>query len=153
MKQNWDRAIQHCLTWEGGFADRSGPQYPHPEYVNHGITLSTFRVYHPESTKDTIKNMTVDRAKQFYSETFRQEISFDTLESGLDVVMLHGAIMMGVNGIHSLNVIAKDDWAYLLVLQMQKKMHREQSDWHYMAGWSDRYRAIYELAKELAGTT
>ena len=69
MKENWDRAINHVLLYEGGFADRSDPhKYPHPEIVNHGVTLTTYKQHHPEATKETIKNLTEDQAKEFYSE-------------------------------------------------------------------------------------
>ena len=149
--QNWDRAIGHVLAFEGGFADRSDPhKYPHPEYVNHGITYGTYKHYHPEATKETIKNLTDEQAKQFYSDTFRKEIGFDTLQSGLDVVLLHAAVMFGVHGSQTLLNDAKGDWGFLVVLMMHNKMHRGEKDWHYMQGWSDRFKAVYELARELS---
>ncbi len=159
MLQNWDRAIAHLLLWEGGFADRSDPKkYKKPEYVNFGITLETYRHYYPDATRATIKDMTREQAIAFYSDHLRPIIKFDELPAGMDAAMLHAATMFGPNwgkpdewamGAAWFREKAGDDWAYIVVLMMQAKMHREESAWPYMDGWSDRFVAVYELAKSL----
>ncbi len=152
MIANWDRAVAHLLLWEGGFADRSDPiKYPRPEYVNHGVTLKTYQVYFPDATKQTIKDLTNEQAAQFYSECEpRKQIGFDALPAGYDLAALHCATMFGVHGYQRFDELAKGDVGYLMTLMHHDKMHRPQADWHYMAGWSDRFLSIHDLARELA---
>ncbi len=151
--ENWTRAIESLLRWEGGFADRPGL-----EYVNFGVTLETYRHYYPEATRSTIKNMTREQAIAFYSEHLRPIIKFDELPAGVDAVMLHCATMFGPNrgnpsewrpGAAWFREKAGDDWGYIVALMMQAKMHRHDG-LKFMPGWSDRFVAVYELAKDLA---
>ena len=146
MQKNWDRAISHVLLWEGGSAVR--PNEPGGA-VNMGVSLQAFREEHPNATLNDLLHMTQDEAKRIYATNYAAKIGFDDLPSGYDAAMLHGAVMFGVNGVKKLDAQAKGDLGYLVILMMHNKMHREMNTWRFMAGWSDRFKAIYELAKEL----
>lgn len=145
-KENWDRAIGHVLMWEGGSAIR--PNEPGGA-VNKGISLTAFREEHPEANIPELLALTDDEAKRIYRKNYADKIGFDDLPSGYDVAMLHGAVMFGVNGVKKFDAQAKGDIGYLVVLMMHNKMHREMGTWRFMAGWSDRFKGIYELAKDL----
>ncbi len=146
MRANWDRAIASVLRWEGGSAVR--PNEPGGA-VNMGVSLQAFREEHPEATLNDLLHMSQDEAKRIYAKNYAGKIGFDDLPSGYDAAMLHGAVMFGVNGIKKLDAEAKGDLGYLVVLMMHAKMHREMNTWRFMGGWSDRFKAVYELGKEL----
>lgn len=146
MQKNWDRAIGHVLLWEGGSAIRENEP---GGAVNRGVSLQAFREEHPGASIKDLLAMTDDEAKRIYAKNYAGKIGFDSLPSGYDAAMLHAAVMFGVNGARKLDAQAKGDLGYLVVLMCQNKMHREERYWHHMAGWSDRFVAIYELAKSL----
>ena len=148
MKANWDRAISSVLLWEGGSAIRANEP---GGAVNRGVSLHAFREEHPDASIQDLLNMSEAEAKRIYRKNYADKIGFDTLPTGLDVTALHGAVMLGVNGVRKMLDIAKDDYAYLIILMMKDKMHRDESAWRYMRGWSDRFVAIYALAKDIAG--
>lgn len=146
MKENWDRAIASVLRWEGGAAIRANEP---GGAVNRGVSLQAYRVEHPEASIQDLLNMSEDEAKRIYRKNYADKIGFDSLPSGYDAAMLHGAVMFGVNGVKKFDAIAKGDYGHLITLMMQNKMHRTDGV-KFMPGWSDRFVAIYELAKDLA---
>lgn len=146
MLKNWDRAIASVLRWEGGSAIRANEP---GGAVNRGVSLEAFRHEHPGASVQDLLNMSEDEAKRIYRKNYADKIDFDNLPDGMDAVMLHGAVMFGVSGIKKMAAQANGDWGHLVTLMMQNKMHRTDGV-KFMPGWSDRFVAVYELAKELA---
>ena len=147
MRENWDRAIASVLLWEGGSAIRANEP---GGAVNRGISLQAFRVEHPEASIQDLLEMSEVEAKRIYRQNYADRIGFDSLPPGLDVAALHGSVMFGVNGLRKMADIANGDYGYLVILMMQNKMHR-QDGVRFMPGWSDRFVAVYKVAKEIAG--
>ena len=148
MRENWDRAIASVLMWEGGSAIRANEP---GGAVNRGVSLHAFREEHPDASIQDLLNMSEAEARRIYRKNYADKVAFDTLPAGLDAVALHGAVMFGVNGIKKMADKAKGDYAYLIILMMQNKMHRTEAVAKFGPGWSDRFVSIYEMAKDLAG--
>lgn len=151
MKENWPRAIGSVLRWEGGYAARENEPGGH---VNKGISLATFREKYPDATVEDLKAITDEQAAEFY-RNYASGIHFDDLPGGLDVVVLHAAVMQGVHGAEMLLDASSKDGTPLeragevLIRQMHKKMH-DKNVGTFGPGWSDRFVAVYDIAKELA---
>lgn len=146
MKANWDRAVDSVLLWEGGAAIRENEP---GGAVNRGVSLAAYREDHPGADIPDLLAMTDEEAKDIYARRYAGPIAFDILPAGLDVAMLHGAVMFGVGGVKKMAQDARGDFAKLIVLMMQNKMHR-QDGLKFMPGWSDRFVAVYDIAKSLA---
>lgn len=144
MRENWDRAVNHVLIWEGGNAIRDNEP---GGAVSRGVSLAAFQEEHPGAGVEDLFKAPLDEIKRIYRQNYADKIDFDTLPSGYDAAMLHAAVMFGVNGAKKFD--AKEDYGLLVALMMQNKMHREKEAWKFMKGWSDRFVAIYQLAKEL----
>jgi lysozyme family protein len=170
MRENWDRAISSVLLWEGGFAQRENEP---GGAVNMGVSLTAYRQEHPGATVADLKAMPVDEAKRIFRNNYADGIYFDDAPAGLDVVLLHAAVMQGVNGakrifqaslgvpdvlldshisptifdaVHSSLEAARG----LIIRLMHAKMH-DKNVVRFGPGWSDRYVAIDKIAKELTG--
>lgn len=61
------RAFNNSLGFEGGFVDDPDDAGGATKY---GISLRTYKKYHPDATAQNIKNMTLDEAKIFYHQYF-----------------------------------------------------------------------------------
>lgn len=146
MLSNWDRAVGHVLVWEGGNAIRENEP---GGAVSRGVSLAAFQEEHPGAGVEELFQASLDEIKRIYRKNYADKIGFDNLPSGYDAALLHAAVMFGVNGAKRFDTRAKGDPGYLVVLMMQDKMHRESAAWKFMKGWSDRFVAVYELAKEL----
>ncbi len=145
MIENWDRAISHVLLWEGGSAVRANEP---GGAVNMGVSLQAYREEHPGASVSDLLKMPVEEAKRIYKENYWNALELDHAPPGMDAVMLHAAVMFGVQGALKLSTKANDDYAKMVVLMMQNKMHR-QDGLKFMPGWSDRFVAVYDLGKEL----
>lgn len=170
MEKNWDRSVQNILIWEGGWAER--PNEPGGA-VNKGVSLTAFREWRLSQgkaipTKEDLRELTDDEAKQIYRKKYADAIGFDHLASGYDYALLTAAVMSGPGWGHPednrpgaawFHDQSKDDLGKLLVLMMTAKMHDKncgphinpvtgKSEW-YGPGWSDRFVSVYDLAKEM----
>lgn len=147
MKENRERAINSVLVMEGGFAERENEP---GGACNMGVSLQVFQEEYPGSTIEDLKNMTKGQAVHIYSNRFANHIFFDDLPSGYDLALLHCAVMFGISAaVHIFHPQAQRDIGRLCLLMMFNKMHRSQADWHFMAGWANRIKAVYEIAKSL----
>ena len=150
MKENWEDAINHVLLWEGGSAIR--PNEPGGA-VNMGVSLTAFREEHPGASIQDLLDMTKDEAKRIFKKNYADKVDFDQLESGLDLIALHCAVMFGVTGYKRLAEGTNGDIGGLTINMMRNKMHREPEAYRYMRGWADRFKAVYEKAKGLQNKT
>lgn len=151
MKENWPRALSFNLAWEGGAAKRR--EEPGGA-VNKGISLLAYREWRkkhnrPPPTISDLNNITDDEVSRFYKERADQ-IGFDSLPSGYDLALFNASTMFGVEGARKLHAIAKGDIGYLMILQAEDKL-KAASVVKFGKGWGARFRATYEVAKELEG--
>lgn len=160
MKENWPRALQFNLTWEGGAAIR--PNEPGGA-VNKGVSLQAWREYcqkhgKPYPSVDDLLAISDADVESFYRERADQ-IGFDDLPTGYDLALFNASTMQGITGAWNLHKKALGDLGYLIILHMQKKMNDKncgphinpingKTEW-YGPGWSSRLVATYEVAREL----
>jgi Glycosyl hydrolase 108 len=157
MRENWDRSVQNVLLWEGGWAERSNEP---GGAVNKGVSLQAFREWRrgkglPEPTKADLKALSDDEAKQIYAEKYAKPIGFDDMPAGYDYALLTASVMFGPGrgtrerpGAPGFHDLAQGDLGLLVVLMMRVKMH-DPNCVKFGPGWSDRFLAVYRLAREL----
>ncbi len=145
MIENWPRAIASVRLWEGGDAIR--PNEPGGA-VSRGVSLTAFREEHPGASIKDLFDASDEEINRIFKENYWNPLELDHAPPGMDAVMLHAAVMFGVQGALKLSTAANDDYAKMVVLMMQNKMHRKDG-LKFMPGWSDRFVAVYDLGKEL----
>lgn len=166
MRENWDRAISSVFAWEGGFAERENEP---GGAVNKGVSLATYRQIHPEATVDDLRAITDAEAASIYDTRYALPVGFYDAPGGLDVVLLHAAVMQGVTGATKLfqaslglpetgkispklfDMIDRplETARGLIIRLMHAKMH-DPNVGRFGPGWSDRYVAIDTIAAEIA---
>jgi len=115
------------------------------------LVLSEWRESHgkPTPSLQDLLDMTEEEAKEIYKANFWDALELDHALGGYDAAMLHAAVMFGIHGALKFDKAANYDFGKLVILMMQNKMHRTDG-MKFMPGWSDRFVAVYDLAKELA---
>lgn len=162
MKENWKRALDFNLRWEGGWAERENEP---GGAVNKGVSLLAFKEWRkrqgkPEPSKGDLAIITDEEVSAFYKDR-ADRIGFDDLPSGYDLAMFNASTMQGVTGAKDLDARAKGDLGLLVILHMQEKLKDHRSGWHvdpltgkkqrFGPGWAARLVAVYEAARELQG--
>ena len=150
MIENWQRALDFNLGWEGGWAERK--EEPGGA-VNHGISMLAYREFRKrkgrgEPSFHSLQHINDEEVSEFYKERADQ-IGFDDLPSGYDLALFNASTMFGVTGAKEFHTKAKDDLGYLMVLQMEDKMNRP-SVAKFGKGWAKRFRITYITAKDMA---
>lgn len=161
MLKNWRRALDFNLIWEGGWAERENEP---GGAVNKGVSLLAYKEWcakmgRVEPSKWDLQNISDKDVSEFYRQRADQ-IGFDDLPSGYDLLMFNASTMQGVTGAKELDKIAKGDMGHFIALHMQKKLDDPRSGWftdtmtgrkhRFGPGWAKRLVAAYEAAKELA---
>lgn len=96
MKSNWKAAMAVELRFEGGKVD--DPRDPGGR-TNEGVTQRVFSAFLQKKglkVRD-VYTMTPDERDEIYLQQYGWKIAFDQLPSGLDLVILDGAINSGVS--------------------------------------------------------
>lgn len=161
MLENWRRALDFNLIWEGGYAERENEP---GGAVQKGVSLLAYQEWcqkhgRPVPTKEDLKNISDEDVAAFYRERATR-IGFDDLPVGYDLALFNASTMQGVKGAMDLHEKAKGDLGYLIILHMQKKLDDERCGWHidpktgrrhrFGPGWAKRLVATYEAGRDLA---
>lgn len=97
-KTVFNKAFNNSLAHEGGFVNDPDDAGGATKY---GITLKTYREKHPEATVETIKNLTVKDAEDFYFNEFWLRYGYDRISvSDLAVKVFDAAINTGTRQAH-----------------------------------------------------
>lgn len=97
-KTVFNKAFNNSLAHEGGFVNDPDDAGGATKY---GITLKTYRESHPAATVETIKNLTVKDAEEFYFNEFWLRYGYDRISvDDLAIKIFDAAINMGTRQAH-----------------------------------------------------
>ena len=180
MQQDLQQAFAAILQWEGGWTQAEGEP---GGASNWGISMVSFKDWRhkhklPDPTFDDLKVLTKDQATSIYEETWVNQINFDSLPTGVDLMMLNICINLGVvGGIKLLqgeinaNVTGKMDGVTMLSLRAYAAPDRaaglcaqlsaawllnksKDIDWSkYKAGWTNRAVSITNSCLDMINTS
>lgn len=92
MEANFQRCLAATLREEGGFVDDA--RDPGGATCK-GITLATFRQYHPDASKDDLRHISDADVQHIYRKGYWNPIKGDDLPSGVDLVTFDFAVHSG----------------------------------------------------------
>lgn len=97
-KTVFNKAFNNSLGHEGGFVNDPDDVGGATKY---GITLKTYKESHPEATVETIKNLTVKDAEDFYFNEFWLRYGYDRISvDDLAIKIFDAAINTGTRQAH-----------------------------------------------------
>lgn len=91
-RNNFNDALDLVLKHEGGWADH--PRDPGGATMK-GVTLATFRRYHPNATKHDLKAIGVDDLRTIYRDGYWRPVRGDDLPAGVDFATFDFAVNSG----------------------------------------------------------
>jgi len=95
MKDNFDACLANVLKNEGGWAD--DPRDPGGATME-GITMKTFQGFiGREASKDELRNIPNETRDAIYRQMYWDPIKGDSLDSGIDAVVMDHAVNAGVH--------------------------------------------------------
>ncbi|MCW2276400.1 hypothetical protein GJ654_18915 [Rhodoblastus acidophilus] len=151
-KDNFKTALAFTLAYEGGWSN-------HPADPGHatmcGVTLTTYRLYHPGATATQLRNAPMAHFEAIYRKGYWDKIGADALPAGVDALAFDIAVNMGPGRV--LPWLAKT--AALKPTERIKALHglrmgfwRRLRTWAtFGKGWSRRETACLALALKMAG--
>ena len=150
---NFARALGFTLSFEGGWSDN--PRDPGGATMR-GVTLNTYRLYHPRATATQLRNAPMSDFQAIYRQDFWAKIGGDGLPSGVDLLAFDIAVNMGPGRARA--------WiAATAHLGAQERIHRldelRLGFWRHLTrewrvfgrGWCRRENACLKTALALAG--
>lgn len=97
-KTVFNKAFNNSLGHEGGFVNDPDDAGGATKY---GITLKTYKESHPAATVETIKNLSVKDAEEFYFKEFWLRYGYDRISvDDLAIKIFDAAINMGTRQAH-----------------------------------------------------
>ncbi|MCM1497258.1 MAG: hypothetical protein NC124_02210 [Clostridium sp.] len=93
----FEKCIKYILDAEGGLVDDPKDSGGITKY---GVSLRAYKNAYPEATKDTIRNLTVEQAKQFYE-------TFYWIESGAEHLPLPVALLVFDTAVNCGTIVPK----------------------------------------------
>lgn len=75
----FDKLFQELLIVEGNKFTSFLPGQGNDPPTKFGVTLPTYKALHPTATEDTIRNLTVDEAKDFYHKNIYKHYGVDKM--------------------------------------------------------------------------
>lgn len=78
MNKTFDIAFSTVINHEGGYVNHINDKGGSTKY---GISFETYKKYYKNSTKETIKNLTLEEAKNFYFEKFWKLYKYDKIKN------------------------------------------------------------------------
>lgn len=91
--ENFEAVMEHIFAFEGGYVDH--PRDPGGA-TNMGITIGTLRDYRGKAvTKDDVRNLTKEEAREIYRKRYWDVIEGDLLPSGVDLCTMDGTVNSG----------------------------------------------------------
>lgn len=93
MDRNFARALAVTLQYEGGWSDN--PADPGGATMK-GVTLSTYRRWHPSATKADLRAISDQNLEAIYRQDFWHPINGDALASGVDLATFDASVNSGV---------------------------------------------------------
>jgi len=167
MEAIFQRALACTLKEEGGWSnDVHDPGHA----TMHGITLATFRQYHPGASKDDLRRISDADVQHIYRTGYWDPIKGDDLPGGVDLATfdfsvnsgharaakylqrLCGVVPDGVIGPITLAAVQRADAKTMINLLCDRRLEflKDLPTWRYFGkGWSGRVSRIREAALAL----
>jgi lysozyme family protein len=92
MESNFQRSLAVTLQYEGGWSDDS--RDPGGATMR-GVTLATYRRWHPSATKADLRAISRDNLEAIYRQDFWHPINGDGLAAGVDLAVFDSAVNSG----------------------------------------------------------
>lgn len=89
---NFHACLDVTLGHEGGWSDH--PKDPGGATMK-GVTLATFRRYHPEATKDDLREITISDLRIIYRDGYWQPVQGNSLPFGIDLATFDFGVNSG----------------------------------------------------------
>ncbi len=151
MKENWEKAIQFVLRWEGGYSN-------HPNDPG-GLTIYgiSARSYPKEVQKMEAlwKEGKKEEAKRIAVEIFRKDYwdrcRCDTLPYPLDIIVFDTAVNMGVGTAQGFLKACNNDYKDYLLLRVSRYKEIALANPKarvFLLGWINRVMDLWKLVKE-----
>lgn len=94
--KNFATALAFTLSFEGGWADNP---YDPGGATMRGVTLRTFRRYHPGASAWNLRNAPINAFETIYRKEYWEKIGADALPPGVDLMAFDIGVNMGVGRI------------------------------------------------------
>ena len=145
MKENFEKAINFVLNWEGGYSD--DPQ------DTGGVTIyGIAKKYHPQEVeqmeqlwKQGRQDECKEIAKKIYKSEYWDKIGGDEFPYPRDIIMFDTAVNMGIGTAFSLNKKAPDNWKDYLIERIKLYRDYSKKNQRFLLGWLNRCLDLYDL--------
>jgi len=148
LKENWEKAINFVLKWEGGYSN--DPKDPGGLTI-YGITYK----YHPKEVAEMEKLWKQGKfdeckaiAKKIYKEKYWNAIKGDSLPYPLDIIVFDTAVNMGVST--ALNLLSKSQskWEVYLLERIRRYCDIAKNNQRFFYGWIRRVIDLYQTVSK-----
>lgn len=136
MKENFERALEFTLTWEGGFVDN--PTDP-GGVTKYGISQKAY----PDLD---IRNLTIEQAKEIYKRDYWDRAACDNYLTPMDIIMFDTAVNMGVNRAGML-LGQSQTWQDFIMNRVARYTYMSKPQ--FLKGWINRAYALYKFCKKI----
>jgi len=171
MNANFLCALSCTLKEEGGWSDES---HDPGHATMKGITLATFREYHPGASKDDLRHISDADVQRIYHDGYWKPVRADDLPNGVDLAAfdfavnsgrsraakylqrIAGVIPDGVIGPITLAAVNAMDAKTAVNLLCDRRLEflKGLPTWKFFGkGWSSRVSRIREAALDLVSLT
>lgn len=141
MKDNFNRALDFVLKWEGGF---NCDIYDPGGETKYGISKKS----HPDLD---IESLTLDQAKEIYRKEYWDNVNGDAMEWPFDLILFDTAVNMGYKRAMILYQENRDWKEYLFKrIQFYTKISYKTND-RFLKGWVNRVIDLYTTVKSSQG--
>lgn len=132
---NFDRAMQFILKWEGGFVDHPSDPGGRTKY---GLSQRAYPML-------DIINLTLDDADMIYKKDYWMAAGCDKLTWPMSLVVFDTAVNMGVGRAKSFQPKAFNWTDYLFIrIEYYAKLNRPE----FIKGWINRVVDLYRTCKK-----
>ena len=145
MKENWEKAINFVLNWEGEYSndpqDAGGVTIYGIAQKYHSQEVEQMEQLWKQGKKDECKEI----AKGIYKAEYWDKINGDNLPYPRDIIMFDTAVNMGIGIAFSLNKKAPDNWREFLIERIKLYRDYSKKNQRFLLGWLNRCLDLYDF--------
>jgi len=144
MKDNFDKALDFVLSWEGGHSNDPGD--PGGETYK-GISRNMNPQWSGWQFVDKKDFTSADRdIEHFYKVNYWNKCACEYLQGPLDIVIFDTAVNMGVS--RAMLILSSDcNWQDYLMFRIMRYCEISTKTPQYLKGWLNRVIALWKLVK------
>jgi hypothetical protein len=147
MRENFEKALNFVLKWEGGYSN--DPKDPGGLTI-YGISMNS----HPNEVKkmDELwkqgqKDKALEIAKDIYKKLYWDRIKGDELKYPFDIIVFDTAVNMGVGTAMQIYSACQGDWKDYLFLRINRYKEialANKNAQAFLLGWLNRVMDLYK---------